>query len=124
MAQQNNPDFPADDEMPVDFPDFNGDGARPNVIPWAEVSLYIYYKVLSIRTVQRRNGGGTAMIICLQRRAGTTFETWATSIIQKDITAKLEAAEKCGKFLFIKSLGKKTSIKSGRDYWNFVFFCK
>ena len=72
--------------------------------------------------MQRKNGGGTSTIICLQRRAGTTFEMWATSIIEKEIDAKMEAAEKSGTFLFIKSLSIKTSVKSGMEYWNFVFF--
>ena len=81
MAQSNAlNEFPADDEMPVVFPEFDEGWEVVNrkAITWSDVSMYIYFKVLSVRKVTRRNGGGMATIITLQRRSGNTFETWAT----------------------------------------------
>ena len=38
-----------------------------------------------------------AMFITLQRRGGSTFETWATSLIEKDIDAQMVEADKAAK---------------------------
>ena len=124
MAQNNvSNEFPANDEMPVTFPEFNEGGESANrrrAIPWCDVPMYVYFKVLNTRKVAKWNKS-MATILTLQRRGGSTFETWATSLIEKDIDEQMAEADKAGKCLFIKSLDKKTS-KSGREYWNFVFF--
>lgn len=116
--------FPADDEMPRVFPEFI-DGVlaaeRLRAVSWKEVGMFMYYRVLSLRKVQRQDGSGEAIILSLQSRAGRVFDAWATSLIAKDVEVRLIDAENSGKFLFIKSLGKKISASTGREYWNFVY---
>ena len=123
MAQNNvSNEFPADDEMPAEFNEGGESVNRRRAIPWCDVPKYVYFKVFNTRKVAKRNKS-MATILTLQRRDGSTFETWATSLMEKDIDEQLTEADKAGKCLFLKSLDKKTS-KSGREYWNFVFFCK
>ena len=102
MAQSN--EYPADDEMLAVFPEIGKEGVAVSrkAIAWSDVPQFVWYKVLSDRRVTRQNGGGLAMILTLRRRSDTTFDAWATSLMEKEIEACLEEADRLGNFFIFK----------------------
>ena len=115
-------DFPADDEeMVVDFPDDDDAGeeenAFTNAIPWREVDLNTWLRVIETFVVKTINGPAT--IIQLQKRDGTLVKAWTTKVIATAISAKEKIMK--NKKLFIKSIGKTKCKNSNNSYFDFRF---
>ena len=106
--------FPDDEVMPPVDDRINA------ILPWRDVDKFIYHRILSIRSFTKKDGC-TSIVLSLQRRSGISFEVWATSLIAKDISVKLEEAKRQEHCLYIKSLGLKKA-KNNRDYYSYVFY--
>ena len=73
-----------------------------------------------MRGESTKNGEST--ILALKKRDGTTINSWATSLIEK----KLESMKSCGdgKQKHILSRGRRTTEKTGKEYYDFKIICK
>ena len=115
-------DFPADidvdDVNNVEFPD-DADDANDedeiNTIPWREVPLMKWQRI--INTLPINTIHGTALILKLQTSKGAIYQAWATKVITQKIIVKEK--EKGNKNLFIKSMGKKDCKYSKNFYYDF-----
>ena len=112
--------FPVEDDVvDCNFPkdDDDGDEEALNAIPWRDVTLNEWYRVLgthSIKTVH-----GDAKILQLQKKDGNVYRVWATQVIAQSIVMKEKEQGRLN--LFIKSKGKKDCKKSNKFYYDFRF---
>ena len=107
-------------EFPNDADDANDerDESSNNIIPWREVPLMKWQRV--IKTLKINTVNGAAVILTLQTRKGSIYQAWATKIISEKITMKeKEKDSKKKKNLFIKSMGKKDCKNSKKFYYDF-----
>ena len=115
-SEQEKVDVPVDndEEMVCNFPDDNDD-AEVNAIPWRDVDMQTWLRVVETRTVNTVNGKAT--IVVLHRRDGTQITAWTTKLIATNIATKQLAQG--DKNLFIKSIGKKQSKLTKNFYHDF-----
>ena len=112
-----------EEEMVVDFPDDTDAGEKvgnpcTNSIPWREVELNTWLRVIESFIVQTINGPAT--IIKLQKRDGSYVKAWTTKVIATALSS-IKQEEKKNRNLFIKSIGKTKCKNSANSYSDFRF---
>ena len=119
-ASVNVPDFPNDNE--ITFPNSDDEAEetrnRETIRPFRDVPMYIWLRIISYRLIRK------SVVMRLQRQNGDSFDAWGTSLLDVQLPEEYKKTEKRGKFLFIKSIVKRTAESTGRDYYKFKFFQK
>ena len=82
-------------------------------LKWSEVAVDIWYKIDSIREIDTKNG--TAQILTLPDKDNNTFESFSTSLIDKQIN-HITDNEIGTSHLYIRSTGKA----EGKRYYGFT----
>ena len=111
-------DFPTSSEMFDDFPAIE-EFEQINAIPFREVEQNVPFEIVEIMKQPTKNGEST--ILTLKGRDGTTINSWATSLIEQ----KLESMKSGdGKRKYILSCGRRTSERTGTQYYDFKIICR
>ena len=105
-------------EMFDDFPAIEEFEQINNAIPFREVEQNVPFEIVEIIKQPTKNGEST--ILTLKRRDGTTINSWVTSLIEK----KLESMKSDGKRKYILSRRRRTTEKTGKEYYDFKIICK
>ena len=108
----------ATSEMFNDFPAIEEFEQINNAIPFREVEQNTPFEIMEIIKQPTKNGEST--ILTLKKRDGTTINSWATSLIEK----KLESMKSDGKRKYILSRGRRTTERTGKEYYDFKIICK
>ena len=108
----------ATSDMLNDFPAIEEFEQINNAIPFREVEQNVPFEIVEIIKQPTKNGEST--ILTLKRRDGTTINSWTTSLIEK----KLESMKSDGKRKYILSRGRRTTEKTGKEYYDFKIICK
>ena len=113
-------DFPTSSEMFDDFPAIEEFEQINNAIPFREVEQNTPFEIMEIIKQPTKNGEST--IVTLKRRDGTTINSWATSLIEKKLESMKSGGD--GKRKYILSRGRRTSERTGTQYYDFKIICK
>ena len=86
---------------------------RPEIIKWRTLEIGAIFRVLDRITIPTADGN--KMYVVLETEQREIINVWVTSIINQEVMKyNLSAGN-----VFIKPLGKKTSIATGKEYFNF-----
>ena len=86
---------------------------RPEIIKWRILEIGAIFRVLDRITIPTADGD--KMYVVLETEQREIINVWITPIINQEVMKyNLSAGN-----VFIKPLGKKTSIVTGKEYFNF-----
>ena len=80
-------------------------------IPFRQLEIDTIYRIMTLRNVRTKSGKDSMLLHLYTQNALHPITVWATSLLQAEL-----ASLKDIKNLFIKYIGVKTSICSGRTY--------
>ena len=113
-------DFPSEVEMMGDFPiEEEFDSSANDAIPWRDVERNVTLKIVEIVRQPTKNGEGA--ILVLKKRDGTMIRTWTTKLINEELKSMQSDDTRCK---YILSRGKRTSEKTGNNYYDFKIICR
>ena len=119
-ADEINEELPPSNQFPNDD---DNEGERTDSIKWRDVPRNTWLRIMSYRNIIVESNR-TVKILHLLQRDGTTYSAWTTDIITRAIDEQYRNEyhrdETSQKKLYIKSLGKTTSVSHPSfSYYNF-----
>ena len=82
--------------------------------PWRSLPQFVIYKIQHVKKIRTPNGQDSIILHLYARNSTDPKIVWASTLLATELLAMKEIRN-----LYIKSMGLKKSLLTGRDYYNY-----